>query len=101
MNRCLEAICGWIVPNDLQLNPDKTEVLLMGEGLTGEMDLSCSGCRSLHLKEQVHSLGLLLFACPLLNKPVEVVRMPFTGAAASDYPAWERYCHYGTHPGNI
>ncbi|KAF7248106.1 Zinc finger and SCAN domain-containing protein 29 [Varanus komodoensis] len=60
LNRCLADVMGWMRANKLKLNPDKTEVLLVG-GLgfgVGHLDLVLNGV-ALPLKDRVRSLGVL------------------------------------------
>ncbi|KAF7234897.1 E3 ubiquitin-protein ligase TRIM21 [Varanus komodoensis] len=61
LNRCLAGVMGWMRANKLKLNPDKTEVLLVGgSGFgEGEFDLVLNGV-ALPLRDKVHSLGVLL-----------------------------------------
>ncbi|KAF7243419.1 RNA-directed DNA polymerase from mobile element jockey [Varanus komodoensis] len=61
LNRCLAEEMGWVRANKLRLNPDKTEVLLVGSSGFGEgdLDLVLSGV-ALPLKDKVRSLGVLL-----------------------------------------
>ncbi|KAF7242038.1 putative RNA-directed DNA polymerase from transposon BS [Varanus komodoensis] len=61
LNRCLAEVMDWMRANKLKLNPDKTEVLLVG-GLSswvGDLDLALNGV-ALPLKDRVCSLGVLL-----------------------------------------
>ncbi|KAF7240636.1 putative RNA-directed DNA polymerase from transposon BS, partial [Varanus komodoensis] len=61
LNRCLAEVMGWMRANKLKLNPDKTEVLLVG-GLgfgEGGFDLALNGV-ALPLRDKVRSLGVLL-----------------------------------------
>ncbi|KAF7248207.1 Polypeptide N-acetylgalactosaminyltransferase 5 [Varanus komodoensis] len=61
LNRCLAKVMGWMRANKLRLNPDKTEVLLVGAlsfGM-GFLDLVLNGV-ALPLRDKVHSLGVLL-----------------------------------------
>ncbi|KAF7239998.1 Pro-neuregulin-1, membrane-bound isoform [Varanus komodoensis] len=55
LNRCLAEVIGWMRANKLSLNPDKTEVLLVGGDFDPVMDRV-----ALPLKDRVHSLGVLL-----------------------------------------
>ena len=58
---CLGATMDWMRANKLRLNPDKTEVLLVGgssDQIVGVQPV-LDGV-ALHLKEQAHSLGALL-----------------------------------------
>ncbi|KAF7236632.1 Ectonucleotide pyrophosphatase/phosphodiesterase family member 7 [Varanus komodoensis] len=61
LNRCLAEVMGWMRANKLKLNPDKTEVLLVGElGFgEGELNLVLNGV-ALPLRDKVRSLGVLL-----------------------------------------
>ncbi|KAF7254753.1 Formin-2, partial [Varanus komodoensis] len=61
LNRCLAEVMGWMRANKLKLNPDKTEVLLVGgSGLRmGDLGLVLNGV-ALPLRDRVHSLGVLL-----------------------------------------
>ncbi|KAF7248125.1 hypothetical protein EYD10_05844 [Varanus komodoensis] len=61
LNRCLAEVMGWMRANKLKLNPDKTEVLLVGgSGFgVGDLDLVLNGV-ALPLKDRVCSLGVLL-----------------------------------------
>ncbi|KAF7236044.1 putative RNA-directed DNA polymerase from transposon BS [Varanus komodoensis] len=61
LNRCLAEVMGWMRANKLKLNPDKTEVLLVGgSGFgEGELNLVLNGV-ALPLRDKVHSLGVLL-----------------------------------------
>ncbi|KAF7246976.1 CMP-sialic acid transporter [Varanus komodoensis] len=61
LNRCLAEVMGWMRANKLKLNPDKTEVLLVGgSGFgEGELNLDHNGV-ALPLRDKVHSLGVLL-----------------------------------------
>ncbi|KAF7245648.1 Transcription factor SOX-6 [Varanus komodoensis] len=61
LNRCLAEVMGWIRANKLKLNPDKTEVLLVGDSSFWVSDLgpALDGV-ALPLKDRVHSLGVLL-----------------------------------------
>ncbi|KAF7238180.1 Complement C1q-like protein 3 [Varanus komodoensis] len=61
LNLCLAEVMGWMRANKPKLNPDKTEVLLVG-GLgfgEGDFDLVLNGV-ALPLKDKVRSLGVLL-----------------------------------------
>ncbi|KAF7253392.1 ERI1 exoribonuclease 3 [Varanus komodoensis] len=61
LNRCLAEVREWMRANKLKLNPDKTEVLLVG-GLgfgEGGFDLVLNGA-TLPLRDKVCSLGVLL-----------------------------------------
>ncbi|KAF7247022.1 putative RNA-directed DNA polymerase from transposon BS [Varanus komodoensis] len=61
LNRCLAEVMGWMRAIKLKLNPDKTEVLLVGgsSSWVGDLDLVLNGV-ALPLKDRVHSLGVLL-----------------------------------------
>ncbi|KAF7236821.1 Serine protease 27 [Varanus komodoensis] len=61
LNRCLAEVMGWMRANKLKLNPDKTEVLLVGgSGFgEGELNLVLNGV-ALPLRDKVRSLGVLL-----------------------------------------
>ncbi|KAF7246159.1 putative RNA-directed DNA polymerase from transposon BS [Varanus komodoensis] len=61
LNRCLAKVMGWMRANKLKLNPDKTEVLLVGGSGFGEggFDLVVNGI-ALPLRDKVRSLGVLL-----------------------------------------
>ncbi|KAF7248327.1 putative uncharacterized transposon-derived protein F52C9.6 [Varanus komodoensis] len=61
LNRCLAEVMGWMRANTLKLNPDKTEVLLVGgSGLgMGDLGLVLNGV-ALPLRDRVHRLGVLL-----------------------------------------
>ncbi|KAF7246017.1 putative RNA-directed DNA polymerase from transposon BS [Varanus komodoensis] len=61
LNRCLAEVMGWMRANKLKLNPDKTEVLLVGgSGLgMGDLGLVLNGV-ALPLRDRVRSLGVLL-----------------------------------------
>ncbi|KAF7237117.1 putative RNA-directed DNA polymerase from transposon BS [Varanus komodoensis] len=61
LNRCLAEVMGWMRANKLKLNPDKTEVLLVGGSGFGEggFDLVLNGA-TLPLRDKVRSLGVLL-----------------------------------------
>ncbi|KAF7246221.1 Tyrosine-protein kinase Yes [Varanus komodoensis] len=61
LNRCLAEVMGWMRANKLKLNPDKTEVLLVGGlGLgMGDLGLVLNGV-ALPLRDRVCSLGVLL-----------------------------------------
>ncbi|KAF7243518.1 putative RNA-directed DNA polymerase from transposon BS, partial [Varanus komodoensis] len=61
LNRCLAEVMGWMRANKLKLNPDKTEVLLVGGlGLRmGDLGLVLNGV-ALPLRDRVRSLGVLL-----------------------------------------
>ncbi|KAF7246312.1 Methyltransferase-like protein 4 [Varanus komodoensis] len=61
LNRCLAEVMGWMRANKLKLNPDKTEVLLVGgSGFgEGELNLVLNGV-ALPPRDKVRSLGVLL-----------------------------------------
>ncbi|KAF7248709.1 hypothetical protein EYD10_05509 [Varanus komodoensis] len=61
LNWCLAEVMGWMRANKLKLNPDKTEVLLVGRSGFGEgdLDLVLNGV-ALPLRDKVRSLGVLL-----------------------------------------
>ncbi|KAF7243157.1 Ephrin type-A receptor 4 [Varanus komodoensis] len=61
LNRCLAEVMGWMRANKLKLNPDKMEVLLVGESGfgEGELNLVLNGV-ALPLRDKVRSLGVLL-----------------------------------------
>ncbi|KAF7237674.1 Structural maintenance of chromosomes protein 1B [Varanus komodoensis] len=61
LNRCLAEVMEWMRANKLKLNPDKTEVLLVGGSGFGEggFDLVLNGA-TLPLRDKVCSLGVLL-----------------------------------------
>ncbi|XP_061442164.1 cytochrome c oxidase subunit NDUFA4 isoform X1 [Rhineura floridana] len=60
LSKCLESVSGWMGRNKLKLNPDKTEVLLVGDKRRlGDIDLKFNRV-SLPLKDQVRSLGVVL-----------------------------------------
>ncbi|KAF7243910.1 Nudix hydrolase 20, chloroplastic [Varanus komodoensis] len=61
LNRCLAEVMGWMRANKLKLNPDKTEVLLVGGSGFGEggFNLVLNGV-ALPLRDKVRSLGVLL-----------------------------------------
>ncbi|KAF7253167.1 Xanthine dehydrogenase/oxidase [Varanus komodoensis] len=61
LNRCLAEVMGWMRANKLKLNPDKTEVLLVGgSGFgEGELNLVLNGV-ALPLRDKARSLGVLL-----------------------------------------
>uniref|UniRef100_A0A8D2L4R7 Reverse transcriptase domain-containing protein n=1 Tax=Varanus komodoensis TaxID=61221 RepID=A0A8D2L4R7_VARKO len=74
LNRCLAEVMGWMRANKLELNPDKTEVLLVG-GLgfgVGDLDLVVNGV-ALPLRDRVRSLGVLLDAELSLEAQVTAV----------------------------
>uniref|UniRef100_A0A670J261 Reverse transcriptase domain-containing protein n=1 Tax=Podarcis muralis TaxID=64176 RepID=A0A670J261_PODMU len=58
---CLEAVGGWMAANRLRLNPDKTEVLFLGDrGWAGVGDSLVLNGVTVPLKDQVRSLGVIL-----------------------------------------
>ncbi|KAF7250967.1 putative RNA-directed DNA polymerase from transposon BS [Varanus komodoensis] len=61
LNRCLAEVREWMRANKLKLNPDKTEVLLVGGSGFGEggFDLVLNGA-TLPLRDKIRSLGVLL-----------------------------------------
>ncbi|KAF7249458.1 RNA-directed DNA polymerase from mobile element jockey [Varanus komodoensis] len=61
LNRCLAEVREWMRANKLKLNPDKTEVLLVGRSGFGEggFDLVLNGAK-LPLRDKVRSFGVLL-----------------------------------------
>ncbi|KAF7246187.1 Armadillo repeat-containing protein 1 [Varanus komodoensis] len=61
LNRCLAEVMGWIRAIKLNLNPDKTEVLLVGglNSWVGDLDLVLNGV-ALPLKDRICILGVLL-----------------------------------------
>ncbi|KAF7238972.1 Choline/ethanolaminephosphotransferase 1, partial [Varanus komodoensis] len=61
LNQCLAEVREWMRANKLKLNPDKTEVLLVGGSGFGEggFDLVLNGA-TLPLRDKVRSLGVLL-----------------------------------------
>ncbi|KAF7240874.1 putative RNA-directed DNA polymerase from transposon BS [Varanus komodoensis] len=61
LNWCLAEVMGWMRANKLKLNPDKTEVLLVGGSSfgEGELNLVLNGV-ALPLRDKVRSLGVLL-----------------------------------------
>ncbi|XP_061443806.1 uncharacterized protein LOC133365612 isoform X9 [Rhineura floridana] len=61
LNRCLAATMDWMRTNKLRLNPDKTEMLLVGGSSDQMVDVQpvLDGV-ALPLKEQIHSLRVLL-----------------------------------------
>ncbi|KAF7239530.1 putative RNA-directed DNA polymerase from transposon BS [Varanus komodoensis] len=61
LNWCLAEVMGWMRANKLKLNPDKTDVLLVG-GLAfgeGELNLVLNGV-AFPLRDNFRSLGVLL-----------------------------------------
>lgn len=74
MNRCLEAVFEWMRDNKLKFNPDNTEMLLVG-GSPGPSNglFPVLGGVALPLKEQIHSLGVLLDPGLLSDKQVAVM----------------------------
>uniref|UniRef100_A0A8D2Q3W3 Reverse transcriptase domain-containing protein n=1 Tax=Varanus komodoensis TaxID=61221 RepID=A0A8D2Q3W3_VARKO len=61
LNRCLAKVMGWMRANKLKLNPDKTEVLLVGRSgfREGDLNLVMNGV-VVRLRDKVRSLGVLL-----------------------------------------
>ncbi|KAF7246729.1 Plexin-B2 [Varanus komodoensis] len=61
LNQCLAEVMGWMRANKLKLNPDKMEVLLVGDSSSwvGDLGLALDGV-VLPLKDRIHSLGVLL-----------------------------------------
>ncbi|KAF7247658.1 RNA-directed DNA polymerase from mobile element jockey [Varanus komodoensis] len=61
LNRCLAEVMGWMRANKLKLNPDKTEVLLVGSSgfREGDLNLVLNGV-ALPPRDKVRSLGVLL-----------------------------------------
>uniref|UniRef100_A0A670II88 Reverse transcriptase domain-containing protein n=1 Tax=Podarcis muralis TaxID=64176 RepID=A0A670II88_PODMU len=58
---CLEAVGGWMAANRLRLNPDKTEVLFLGDReRVGVGDSLVLNGVTVPLKDQVRSLGVIL-----------------------------------------
>uniref|UniRef100_A0A670IP01 Reverse transcriptase domain-containing protein n=1 Tax=Podarcis muralis TaxID=64176 RepID=A0A670IP01_PODMU len=58
---CLEAVGGWMAANRLRLNPDKTEVLFLGDrGRAGVGDSLVLNGVTVPLKDQMRSLGVIL-----------------------------------------
>ena len=58
---CLEAVLQWMQENGLRLNPDKTEVLRVGDPSIGGLGNSLSfGGVTLMMKSEVRSLGVHL-----------------------------------------
>ncbi|KAF7249116.1 N-acetyltransferase 9, partial [Varanus komodoensis] len=82
LNRCLAEVMGWMRANKLKLNPDKTEVLLVGGSGFGEGDLNLvlNGV-ALPPRDKVHSLGVLLD--PELSLEAQVT------TAARSAPTWK------------
>ncbi|KAF7251566.1 Zinc finger FYVE domain-containing protein 26 [Varanus komodoensis] len=74
LNWCLAEVVGWMRANKLKLNPDKTEVLLVGRSGFGEggFDLVLNGV-ALPLRDKVRSLGVLLDPELSLEAQVTVV----------------------------
>ena len=83
LNRCLAVTMDWMRANKLKLNPDKTEMLLVGgssdrmAGVQPVLDRV-----ALHLKEQVRSLGVLLE--PSLSLEAQVASV----AQSAFYDLW-------------
>ncbi|KAF7246206.1 NIPA-like protein 2 [Varanus komodoensis] len=74
LNRCLAEVMGWMRANKVKLNPDKTEVLLVGGLGFGEVELNLvlNGV-ALPLRDKVRSLGVLLDPELSLEAQVTVV----------------------------
>lgn len=74
LNRCLEAVGSWMWENKLKLNSHKTEVFLVWKSMARVLDYcpALTGV-ALSLKEQVHSLGVLLDLQLLLESQVSTV----------------------------
>ncbi|KAF7244471.1 Ubiquitin-conjugating enzyme E2 U [Varanus komodoensis] len=74
LNQCLAEVLGWMRANKLKLNPDKTEVLLVGgSGLgIGDLGLVLNGV-AIPLRDRVRSLGVLLDPELSLEAQVTVV----------------------------
>ncbi|KAF7251092.1 putative RNA-directed DNA polymerase from transposon BS [Varanus komodoensis] len=74
LNWCLAEVMGWMRANKLMLNPDKTEVLLVGGSgfRVGNLDLVLNGV-ALPLKDRVRSLRVLLDPVLSLEAQVTVV----------------------------
>ncbi|KAF7239551.1 Ceramide synthase 3 [Varanus komodoensis] len=74
LNRCLAEVMDWMRANKLKLNPDKTEVLLMGDSNSwvGVLGLALDEV-ALPLKDRVHSLGVLLY--PELSLEAQVTEV--------------------------
>ncbi|KAF7241901.1 putative RNA-directed DNA polymerase from transposon BS [Varanus komodoensis] len=74
LNWCLAEVREWMRANKLKLNPDKTEVLLVGGSGFGEggFDLVLNGA-TLPLRDKVRSLGVLLDPELSLEAQVTVV----------------------------
>ncbi|XP_053142271.1 uncharacterized protein LOC128340742 [Hemicordylus capensis] len=71
LKRCLDAVMDWMRVNKLRLNPDKTEVLLVGGSSAWVNDVQpvLDGVAR-PLKDQVHILGVLLDPAPSLEVQV-------------------------------
>ncbi|KAF7237686.1 putative RNA-directed DNA polymerase from transposon BS, partial [Varanus komodoensis] len=76
LNQCLAKVIGWMRANKLSLNPDKTEVLLVGStGLqVGDFNPVLDRV-ALPLKDRVYNLGVLL--APELSLEFQVVAVAF------------------------
>ncbi|XP_061471923.1 uncharacterized protein LOC133379865 [Rhineura floridana] len=76
LNRCLAATMDWMRTNKLRLNPDKTEMLLVGGSSDWMVDVQpvLYGV-TLPLKEKVRSLGVLLE--PSLSLQAQVASVAF------------------------
>ena len=74
LNLCLDLIMDWMRVNKSKLNPDKTEVLLVGAFLNKlEGHFSVLNGAVLLLKDRVHSLGVLLDPSLTLEAHVDSV----------------------------
>ena len=74
LNLCLDSIMDWMRVNKVRLNPDKSEVLLVGappNRLKGNFP-ALDGV-TLPLKDRVHSLGVLLDPGLILEAQVDSV----------------------------
>ena len=76
LNPCLAATMDWMRDNKLKLNPNKTEMLLVGGSSDWMVDVQpvLDGV-ALPLKEQVCSLGVLLE--PSLSLEAQVAQSAF------------------------
>ncbi|KAF7242904.1 Ankyrin repeat and fibronectin type-III domain-containing protein 1 [Varanus komodoensis] len=74
LNQFLAEVMGWMRANKLKLNPDKTEVLLVGgsSSWVGDLDLALNGV-ALPLMDRVCNLGVLLDSELSLEAQVTVV----------------------------
>ncbi|KAF7245380.1 Chitinase domain-containing protein 1 [Varanus komodoensis] len=61
LNQCLAEVMGWMRANKLKLDPDKMEVLLVGDSSSwvGDLGPALDGV-ALPLKDRLRSLGVLL-----------------------------------------